>query len=800
MLGALQRMPEAAAFLDRPRSAGQWDTTIPQPPAKRPRSCRPFTTSISSRDSASVRSAVAPVTWTVSDIVKAASLLHEPPMDVSFEDEQEMRRVYTLIYDVFRYKKVLDQALTDVSFYYLFPQLRQSKHLVWLLLYDLYHRRFQEREMADGSASTADRLFPTCNLREPETALWATRIRLAAAMSRLRIANSALRLSDMLPFHLRDEKIIKASNMIPVTFWVNKNKIGGKSPQQFFEEVRTNFSFKSVVDENSNLNQNQMKWDPLCPLFLSFHHSQRQALAKSYFIQENILIMQNRSFCLGAALFCKLLFQYNLTGAVIQSHITSPRATAYLATLLTGNDQILRLLVFGAGDKKAEFTKYFHQMNIKNITLFEENLSVLSPETQILEQVVAVFATPPNSYSAVTDPIDLICSRGGDLAMLHILTDTNDSEEGRKRIETILEQQRMSLRYSMSRPQIQFVLYETHSQLQAENEDMAVQVIAEVNRAAKYKHAELLGKIPSQTTKHETSLDKIVDENEINNNEMKVEIKSDFIESVSEVIDSKITVESSDTTNTIRNEEEIFKNIVIPPTDIFEIRNLPDLCHNSDQCLSLASEGCYLALLQRKEVTRLDAKYMIKMAESRGLFGDNNPETAKKQTRSSKPRKKEKQTISHSAKRKRGTFEVERIGAQTHASLMRSCPQVQNEENSDMIRTCCRKHIQAPDNQPSISPAKLWWAETTRYLTNLKKSLIRQKILSNRPKILNALNSDKLSRDIHNIDEILTCVDKLPKKGANIPVFPKLRLTRDAVKIEKIPFPVKVQTVELLNS
>lgn len=36
-------------------------------------------------------------------------------------------------------------------------------------------------------------------------------------------------------------------------------------------------------------------------------------------------------------------------------------------------------------------------------------------------------------------------------------------------------------------------------------------------------------------------------------------------------------------------------------------------------------EGCYLAVLQRKEMIRLNAKYMIKMAEARGLFGGNTP-------------------------------------------------------------------------------------------------------------------------------------------------------------------------------
>lgn len=45
-----------------------------------------------------------PVTWTVSDIAKAGCLLSTPPRPVNFQDEQEMRRVYTLIYDVFRCK------------------------------------------------------------------------------------------------------------------------------------------------------------------------------------------------------------------------------------------------------------------------------------------------------------------------------------------------------------------------------------------------------------------------------------------------------------------------------------------------------------------------------------------------------------------------------------------------------------------------------------------------------------------------------------------------------------------------
>lgn len=44
--------------------------------------------------------------WKVSDIAKAGSLLLTPPQRIEFRDEQEMRRVYTLIYDVFRCKLI----------------------------------------------------------------------------------------------------------------------------------------------------------------------------------------------------------------------------------------------------------------------------------------------------------------------------------------------------------------------------------------------------------------------------------------------------------------------------------------------------------------------------------------------------------------------------------------------------------------------------------------------------------------------------------------------------------------------
>lgn len=94
---------------------------------------------------------------------------------------------------------------------------------VWLLSYDLYHRNFKKRE--SKLVVLAKTLFKDAGLQEAEDALWSNRIKLAAAVARLRIKNSALKLYDLLPKHLRTGGIVKRSLQSPVTCWVNTAKV-----------------------------------------------------------------------------------------------------------------------------------------------------------------------------------------------------------------------------------------------------------------------------------------------------------------------------------------------------------------------------------------------------------------------------------------------------------------------------------------------------------------------------------------------------------------------------------------------
>lgn len=71
----------------------------------------------------------------------------------------------------------------------------------------------------------AKRLFQEAGLSELERTLWDDRIKIAAAISRIRIKHSALKLNDLLPNHLRDEKVSSAAETTPVSCWVNTKKV-----------------------------------------------------------------------------------------------------------------------------------------------------------------------------------------------------------------------------------------------------------------------------------------------------------------------------------------------------------------------------------------------------------------------------------------------------------------------------------------------------------------------------------------------------------------------------------------------
>lgn len=78
--------------------------------------------------------------------------------------------------------------------------------MVHLLLCQMYRRRFSSREPPwPNESASLQALWHATGMSRVEDALWEVRVRLAAALARLRIKSNALRLEQLLPASLRSK-------------------------------------------------------------------------------------------------------------------------------------------------------------------------------------------------------------------------------------------------------------------------------------------------------------------------------------------------------------------------------------------------------------------------------------------------------------------------------------------------------------------------------------------------------------------------------------------------------------------
>lgn len=111
----------------------------------------------------------------------------------------------------------------------------------------------------------------------------------------------------------------------------------------------------------------------------------------------------------------------------------------------------------------------------------------ISPPPSVeLERATVVLATPPCSYTGVRDVVDLAVARGGDTSLLESLT--SDTAGGIKQPCALLAEQFSTLKYALTRPNIQFLIYEVHTILPSETTEMIRQVVEYANQLATEKY------------------------------------------------------------------------------------------------------------------------------------------------------------------------------------------------------------------------------------------------------------------------------------------------------------------------
>ncbi|XP_076225467.1 uncharacterized protein LOC116430442 [Nomia melanderi] len=590
--------------------------------------------------------------WRVNDIISAAKVLQGDSTSLVYSDEAEMRRVFGLVYDVLRYKKIFIRSLEEVGFWQRNGALKNRRKIVWLLLYDMQGRKFSRRgEIA--AVEERERVFQTAGLMDIEAALLESKTHLAASISRLRIRGSALTLGELLPARLRViEGVAWGGKLETAAFasgWVNSNKFANK--QRFLEEMST---LNLVLCENGDVTEMSdtgFAFHSICPKVVELHEELRETLARSTLVRDHRFVFLEKSLCFGAAAVARAMRVGRFCGPVVLTHALAPRHTGYLAELLRDIEDAGRLLAFGAGERRREYESYLNELGVtsQRCRVFSEKY-VSPPATSELERATVVLAIPPCSYTGVRDIVDLAVARGGDTDLLESLTDAytaddgdGDARESDRSRSPHLADQMSTLKHALTRPNVQFVIYEAHTILPSETTEMIRRVVDYANRMAVARHVrdQSSKKRPPKEAGESRESEKLEQPKEPKGDEDR----------------AAVTVSA---------------NFAVPDSDLFEVGTIDDIYgENVSRALD---PGCFLAVIRRKEMMQFDSLFMIKVAESKGLFGDPNERRERK--RESVPVDRPARPPSLPSPRKRTKrfekIELERLMAHTHCSLTRT--------------------------------------------------------------------------------------------------------------------------------
>ncbi|XP_054012839.1 uncharacterized protein LOC128894853 [Hylaeus anthracinus] len=596
--------------------------------------------------------------WRVNDILLAAKVLQRDSTGPAYSDEAEMRRVFGLVYDVLRYKKIFSRALKEVQFWSRNDTLKDRERIVWLLLYDMQGRKFARRGEVTA-VEEREKMFEAAGLTSIEQALLKVKTHLAASISRLRIRGSALSLDELLPSRLRIiEGVAWGEEAAIASGWINGNKIASK--QQFLEEMSKLKLVHSENGEATELEDTGYVFDAICPKMINLHENAREILAVSSLVREHRFVFLERSLCLGAAALARAIRVGRFCGPIVLTHCLAPRHTGYLAELLGDIEDAGRLLAFGAGERLCEYETYLRDLGVtlQRCRVFSDKYASHTVTAE-LERATVVLAIPPSSYTGVKDIVDLAVARGGDTDLLESLTNVcvAEDDQDERNIEqprALLADQMSTLKYALTRPNVQFLIYEAHTVFPSETTEMIRHVVDYVNRIAaeKYvrdhtlkKKAPKEGKESSKSSKPEKSEESV---------------KDDGISTIS-------------------------TNVNVPDSDLFEVGSIDDIY--GENVSHMLDPGCFLAVIKRKEMMQFDSLFMIKVAESKGLFGDpKQRRETKREPVPLDPSSRRNSLIDPRKTPKRCKIEIERIMAPTHSSLTRTsnenslCPRHQRRQ------------------------------------------------------------------------------------------------------------------------
>lgn len=224
----------------------------------------------------------------------------------------------------------------------------------------------------------------------------------------------------------------------------------------------------------------------------------------------------------------------------------------------------------------------------------------------------------------------------------------------------------------------------------------------------------------------------------------------------------------------------------IPDSDLFQIGQMSDL-HTEDSSRPVTpfpdnEDGCYLGLIRRREMMQFNSLFMIKVAESKGLFGD--PSVKEKNDNKEHQAKEEpKSPVTNEEKkikflRKKKVIKLDRITAPTHSSMIKAGSRAtsrqsandDNDDNSFMKISWIHQRLSCPRYTQRIArdvceltaqvletrkqDARRWWEQSANFLIHAARcESCKFKIFHTDPWTRRVLYAPKIQNISFNLEE-----------------------------------------------
>ncbi|CAF1229551.1 unnamed protein product [Rotaria sordida] len=397
------------------------------------------------------------------------STLDVPKID--YASDQQKRRTLKLAFSVLRYQKIVEELLEETQFFSNYPDLKDELSLVSVILYDYLSRKFQPRDDPidpddKEDLSNNDQLVSTI-----ENAILQERTRLAAALARNRIKSQALSLEDLLPENVREVQQHTAE--LPVYAWVNLIKTDMETVIKIFENNEQMKRVKTITE----MDKRTFYVDYHCSNLLVFHYSQKQRIVNHYLVRDNHLYLQDKSSCIAAHTVRKLLTKKdNICLAYVSGGL--------LLQLLVVLTEELESKIYAFGGRTDENIRDI-QAKIKTlgavekrIKIFKERFTDVNFDEINMENCKVILCNPPDSRSALIQPLDFLYNEGEDVSLLKQFSQPT---ENKAYIKECIQRETAYMRQAIRYPLAKAIVYVTFSKNKSENEEIVHSTINEQN-------------------------------------------------------------------------------------------------------------------------------------------------------------------------------------------------------------------------------------------------------------------------------------------------------------------------------